>query len=122
MQQKILSEGINFNKMPYIYWSDRLKASCLQRQIIVHSILYYHLSENVISDVYFDNLGRQLMSLREQMSENEYKRTEYYYCFDDFDGTTGFYLYDALTTKDRKYLTSVAKSVLRQYKRERIGG
>lgn len=107
---------IDFNRMPYIYWSSVTKASVLQRQIIVHSILYYEMSETVIEDFQFDSLSKQLVELRKQMSESEYKRTQYYYCFEDFDGSTGFYLHDALNECDKKQLQHIARIVLYNYK------
>lgn len=41
---------INFNKAPCIYWCDSVKISYLQRRIIIHSLLYYELNVNCISD------------------------------------------------------------------------
>lgn len=108
--------GIDFNHMPCIYWSNITKASYLQRQILVHSILYYRMSENIILDSQFDAIGKQLVQLREQMDEQEYSKTQYYYCFEDFDASTGFYLYDRLTKRDQRYLTQIATHVLRLYK------
>lgn len=102
--------------MPCIYWSDITKASYLQRQIIVHSILYYQMSENVITDSQFDAIGKQLVKLRKQMGEDDYQKTEYYYCFQDFDANTGFYLYDALNDYDKQYLSGIARHVLKRYK------
>ena len=115
-----MNNEINFNKMPCIYWSDITRASYLQRQIIVHSILYYQMNENVISDLKFDGISKQLICLRKQMSNVEYQKTDYYYCFEDFDGNTGFYLYDALKAKDKEYLSNIAKQVLEQYKGRRV--
>lgn len=112
-----MNKGIDFDStMPGIYWSDITRASYLQRMIIVHSILYYQMNTNVISDKQFDQLSKQLVGLRSQMVAEEYQQTEYYYCFQDFDGNTGFYLYDALAPKDREWLTKLAEIVLASYK------
>lgn len=109
---------LNFNKMPFIYWNDIVKASYLQRQILVHSILYYQMNENVISDSEFDSISKQLVRLRNRMDDSDYQKTNYYYCFQDFDASTGFYLYDALNARDKKYLSKIARQVLLQYKKE----
>lgn len=106
---------IDFNKMPCIYWSDIVKASYLQRQIIIHSIIYYELNKNVISDKKFDSISKQLISLSKKL-KNEYKKTEYYYCFKDFDGNTGFYLYDSLKERDKEKCLRIAKFVLKNYR------
>jgi len=60
-----------------------------QRQILVHSFLYYQLSENIISDQTFDAWSKELASL---MTSEEAKLSVYYKDFADFEGSTGFYL------------------------------
>lgn len=106
----------DFNKAPYIYWSNKLKANCLQRQIIVHSILYYEMSETVIQDFQFDSLCKQLLKFEKKLG-SEYKQTEYYKYFYDFKGETGYYLYDRLNEYDKRYLKLIAEFVLRNYKK-----
>ena len=108
---------VDFDKMPYIYWDDHLKMSALQRHIIIHSILYYVYDNSVISDKRYDLLSKQLTGLMKENPE-EYKKTNYYYCMYDFDGSTGFDLPSRLTKKDRKYLTKLALSILSSYQRE----
>ena len=51
---------IDFDQMPFVYWNEPTKISYLQRQVIVHSLIYYELNESVISDKEFDDLSRQL--------------------------------------------------------------
>lgn len=106
----------NFENAPCCYWSDVLKASYLQRQIIVHSILYYELSESVIQDFQFDSICKQLLMFQKKLG-NDYEKTDYYKYFYDFKGETGYYLYDRLNKYDKNYLTKIAKFVLRNYKR-----
>ena len=50
------------------------------------------------------------------LTQEEMERTEYYYLMRDFDGSTGFYLYDGLKEKDKKRLVQYATHILRQYK------
>lgn len=97
------------------YLSLSAKMSAIQRFIIVHSILYYHKNTSVISDVYFDKVSRELVELKKK-NPNDYKQTDYYYCMKDFDGTTGFDLYDKLSMSDKMYLTCIADNVLKEYK------
>ena len=104
---------IDFNIMPCIYWSNVLKISWLQRFIIVHSILYYELNESIISDKKFDSVSKQLVNLQKQVTKDELKRTDYFYCMKDFDGSTGFDIYSRLNKKDKKRLTKYAKNILR---------
>lgn len=107
---------IYFRKPPAIYWSVKQKANWLERYIIIHSILYYELSENIIEDFQYDKAGKQLLKLKKQLG-NEFKETEYYYVFKDFDANTGFYIYDRLNDYDKMYLMMLAKFILRNYKR-----
>jgi hypothetical protein len=109
---------VNFNNPPCIYWSDKTKANYLERQIIIHSIIYYHLSDNVISDKMFDDLSKQFLEFKNKMQECEFKNTEYYELFKDFDGNTGFYLLDGLEAEHKAYLIKIAKYVLRLNKTE----
>lgn len=97
------------------YWSEKLKISTLQRWIIVNSILYYEMNETVVPDKIFDRNARQLVALQNEFEE-VVSETDYGYVFYDFDGTTGFDLYDRLDENDKSYLTTIAFSVLRNYK------
>lgn len=108
---------IDFNKGQAVYWSDKLKLEYLQRQIIIHSVLYYEMHENVIEDFQFDNLCRQYMEMATDISISEQKRTQYWYVFRDFKGETGFYIYDRLNEHDKEYLSFIANHVLNLYKK-----
>ena len=104
--------------MPAIYWSDYTKVSYLQRRIIVHSIIYYELNTNVISDYNYDMLAKQLFEMQNKLPVEEFKKTRYYYLLKDFNGITGFYLYLGLNEKDSKHLMNIAKSVVESYERK----
>lgn len=88
----------------------------LERYILVHSYLYYHMDESVISDKKFDKCAR-LLACKIQKYQSKIRRTQYGYVFYDFDGNTGFDLIDRLNKGDRKRIKSVATTVLRNYKR-----
>lgn len=60
-----------------------------QRQILVHSFLYYQLNTNVISDHEFDKWSKQLYNLMQDNKELA-KQTVYYKGFESFDGSSGF--------------------------------
>jgi len=83
--------------------------SVLQRMIILHSILYYELDNSVLTDKSYDELSRQLVTMQKS---NDTKDTDYYYCMYDFDGNTGFDLYNRLSEKDKTYLKHIALSIL----------
>lgn len=89
------------------------KIEALQRYILVHSIIYYHLDDNVISDKKYDKVARLLAKKQAEHNENKILKTQYGYVFYDFDGSTGFDLLDRLNKSDRKYLMKIAKCVLR---------
>lgn len=60
-----------------------------QRQILVHSFIYYQLNDNVISDTLFDKFCKELLQLQEDYP-TETKISVYYKEFIGFDGSTGF--------------------------------
>jgi hypothetical protein len=93
------------------------KCSFLQRKIIINSIIYYELNDNVISDKQFDKMCKKL--LRGIQFTKNYQRSDYFYVFYDFDGSTGFHLYHRLEDDDKEYLMQLAKHVLKLAKREK---
>lgn len=107
---------VDFTKWPACYWDDHVKISYLQRQIIVHSLLYYEQNTNVIDDKEFDILAKQLVSLQTSVESVEAEKSTYWYLLYDFDGSTGFDIPGRLTTKDHLYLSSIAINVLASYR------
>lgn len=103
--------GIDFSRMPCIYWDNATKISYLQRRIIVYSIMYYELSESCITDMEYDAISKQLVHLQLSVDKAEFEQSQYYYAMHDFDGSTGFDIPSRLTEKDRKYLTTIARMV-----------
>lgn len=103
--------GIDFNQMPCKYWDDVTKISCLQRRIIVYSIMYYELSESCITDAEYDAISKQLVHLQSSVDRAEFEKSQYYYAMYDFDGSTGFDIPSRLTKRDREYLTKIAHMV-----------
>lgn len=103
----------DLNCLPFAYWDASTIISFLQRQIIVHSILYYELNTTVISDSEFDFLSKQLVELQKQVRKEELEKSQYYYVFYDFDGSTGFHLWYRLKDSDKTYLLSISKQVKR---------
>lgn len=102
---------VDFSKMPCVYWSESTKISYLQRRIIVYSIMYYEMNESCISDKEYDSISQQLVRLQNECSEEELKKTTYYYAMHDFDGSTGFDIPSRLNESDRDYLTHIAYQV-----------
>lgn len=100
------------------YWSNKLKISTLQRWIIVHSLLYYEMSNSIISDQEFDKNAYQLVELQKCFQEDA-KHSDYWYVFYDFDANTGYYIYDRLNEHDKERLTNIAEHVLKLYKSKR---
>lgn len=90
------------------------RCSFLQRKIIINSIIYYELNENILSDHDFDKMCRNL--LKGIQYTKDYKKSDYFYVFYDFDGSTGFHLFHRLEDDDKKYLMNLALYVLKIYK------
>jgi hypothetical protein len=82
-----------------------------RRQILVHSIIYYHLNENIVPDAVFDAWAKELAALQDanlQLSESiPYMR----YAFADWTGETGAFL----PLMDRR-AGKVAAELLETYK------
>lgn len=112
---------IKFDSIPSIYWSTKTKIEYIQRRIIIASIQYYELNKTVIEDYQYDGISHQLVELINE-SPKEFKKTKYYYCFKEFDGSTGFDLPGKLNRKnkdnpggmsDYEYLNHIAQMVLK---------
>ena len=66
-----------------------------ERQVLVHSCLYYHFNTSIIADAEYDKWSHQLYDL---IVENpvEFKNSVFYKDFKTFDGNTGMGLqYDS---------------------------
>ena len=104
-------------------WDKITCINFLQRKIILNCIAYYQLNTNNLTDKEHDELSRQLVSLQKDININD---TQYGYVMYDFDGTTGFDLYDRLNASDRQYLMNIACHVLqvstRKSKTKKKGG
>lgn len=83
------------------------RCSVLQRKILIHSILYYELDKSILSDQQFDKMCKKLLTGIKHTKD--YQKSDYFYVFYDFDGSTGFDLYDRLEDDDKEYLTHLAK-------------
>lgn len=98
--------------------TSKQKIEALQRYVLVHSMLYYDMDTNVISDKKFDRAAWLLADKIQKFGPKKIASTQYGYVFKDFDGSTGFDLIDRLTSQDRKLIKCVATSVLKSYKRD----
>lgn len=88
-----------------------MKVEFLQRVILVHSYLYYIVDDSVWTDKHYDEVARQLTSIQKENTEEWVKvNTQYGYVFYDYDGTTGFDLWDRLKQKDKQKILSIAES------------
>ena len=94
-----------------VYWTDKLKVDFLQRVILIHSYLYYEANNSVWSDKKYDEVARQLTNIQNEHTVEWVKvNTQYGYVFYDYDGTTGFDLWDRLKQKDKQKILSIAES------------
>lgn len=107
--------GIDFDKLPMRYWDEKVKIEYLQRRVLVYSIAYYELNNNIVSDSYYDAISKQLVVLQNKNKE-VVKETMYGYVFKDFDGSTGFDLYHKLNKSDKEYLMDITQFVMRSTK------
>lgn len=95
-----------------VYWTDKLKVDFLQRVILIHSYLYYEAYSSVWTDRKYDEVAKQLTNIQNKHTKPwVYNNTQYGYCFYDFDGTTGFDLWDRLTVEDRQSIQNIAERI-----------
>lgn len=99
-------------------WSLLDKINFLQRKILLNSILYYKYDENALSDYFYDSISRQLVELHKECIEKygSILNTKYGYVFGEFDGSTGYDLFDNLVQKDKDHLLAVNET----YRRSKI--
>ena len=73
-----------------ITWKEQLKSLIerRQRQILVHSIIYYKYNQNIISDYTWSKLAKELYDMQ-KANPDVAKETEFYDIFEDFDYSTG---------------------------------
>lgn len=92
------------------YWTSQLKISFLQRVVLIHSYLYYEKDDPIWSDKKFDEIAKQLVVEQEGFSRTWIRRnTQYGYVFYDFDGTTGFDLWERLRRGDKTKIRWMAE-------------
>lgn len=60
-----------------------------QRQLIVHSFIYYHKNGSIWPDSKFDKTAKEVYSV---LSSETAKQSKFYEVFKDFDGCTGYNL------------------------------
>ena len=60
-----------------------------ERQILVHSCLYYQFNENLIQDHVYDAWSKALAEFIQSHKE-EFRESVYYTAFKDYDGCSGF--------------------------------
>ena len=60
-----------------------------QRQILVHSCLYYQFNENLIQDHVYDAWSKELAELI-QGNKDKFRGSVYYTAFKGYDGCSGF--------------------------------
>lgn len=96
------------------HWDNLTRINYLQRKIILCSIAYYEFDESPISDYDYDQLSKDLVVLMKECENVSDSR--YWYVYYDFDGSTGYHLYNRLTEEDRDYLSTIASGALKNKK------
>lgn len=95
-----------------VYWTDKMKIDFLQRVVLIHSYLYYEKDTTLWSDKKYDEVVKQLTNIQNKHTTKWIKnKTQYGYCFYDFDGTTGFDLWYRLKQNDKDYISMIAMSL-----------
>lgn len=85
-----------------------------ERQLLIHSYIYYELDDSIISDDQWSKWGFELGELRDKHPDI-YEQSEYADAFRNFDGSTGFDLYGFYT---RPEIVEKALYLLRMKRRK----
>ena len=117
MYNKFLTDkGFDFDNCKSTkYWSIKTRIEYIQRKIIICCMIYYQLNSSIMTDNEYTIICKQL---KQMIKENPdvFKQTRYYYCFKDFDVSTGFDLYNKLNKADKKYLHDISCMLLNRGK------
>lgn len=98
-----------------VYWTDKLKIDFLQRVVLIHSYLYYEKDSSIWNDKKYDEIAKQLVKKQSNKTKQWIRdKTQYGYAFYDFDGTTGFDLFDRLNEQDKKFIEQTAVLMYRK--------
>lgn len=88
-----------------------------ERQLLVHSYIYYELDDSIISDSQWSEWGVELVDLRETYPDI-YDKSVYSEAFRTFDASTGF---DLIGWYTRPEIVSKAHYILRIERKSKNG-
>lgn len=83
------------------------KIQLLQRSILVNSMAYYEMNENILSDFDYDDNAKQLAELKKEYPDS-FNKSRYYEYFHDYCGedgvhmTSGFDLLERVRKRDNE--------------------
>lgn len=66
-----------------------------------------------MSDKNYDVASKMLFNMQREQKKADFEKTQYYYVFYDYDGNTGFGLFERLKEDDRKKIKAISESLLR---------
>ena len=99
-------------------------------QMLIHSCIYYKLSDNIVSDSTWSEWAFELSELQNKYPKISEKVTLYEY-FKDWDGSSGAFLpldlpwvvkkaHDALLRRDGKVIKTVKKQEVKKSKKRKL--
>lgn len=88
-----IGNSIGAINMTNMYNATLEKINQRQRQIILHSVIYYKFNTNIITDETWQKWAYELVQLQKDYKELT-KQSVFYMWMKDFDGSTGFHLAD----------------------------
>lgn len=94
------------------YMSNRAKMNLLEQWILVQSVLYYKTDKQLVDDFTYDNNGKQLLKMMNKYP-HAFENTTFYSVFKDFEGSTGFYLYDKLRGENKRKIDTAVRMCMR---------
>ncbi len=87
------------------------RINACERNLIIHSVIYYRFNTNLWSDTKWDSVAKELVSYKQT---EEFKQSQFYDKFIDFEGETGFHLLDI----SPNYFTAKAEQLIKYCEEE----
>lgn len=90
------------------------KFNLLENWLLVQSIIYYYFDTNIVSDCMYDANAHQLVALIGQ-DKKAFAYSDFYYVFQDYDGSTGYDLVGKLKKEDYNKVYERASQAMAVY-------